>query len=193
VILTDIPLRAIQFGDHYQTFQGYVLEEICRSCITQTAIFGSTIKIFDPDWVESCTEIDVVAYDESTRIVYWGSCKRNPAEQDPFNSVCHVISYFNNRHYSKDPWYAFSHRLVFVSPQMTSQHRTEIVERKDILNNWLRETEKSKIVESCHKMLSAFKTGKKFEAAADMPNKLSIQIDEIICLDFQNLWKKLQQ
>jgi len=197
VKLIDCPIRTFKAKD-FKGLQGPIFEEICRELVEEKECLGSA-KIIDNYWNEHCTEIDLVAEDENAQVIYWGSCKRNGMRHVPFNSLCHVISFFNNRDYSEHKWYSWKHRFVFFSPSFTEEMRNGLIKSSVEMNNWLEKSNINEITLKCQSLLSNYcenkhlkkekKTNTKKEAIPEalftpnnMPEKLSIRV--VDCLVF---------
>jgi len=194
--LLDCPLRLTLTND-FESLQGTILEEIFRQLLEESKCLNA--KIIDNYWAEHCTEIDVVAEDEQKRIVYWGSCKRNPLKQSPWNLLCHIISFFNNRDYSNHPWYEWSHQLVFLSPIFEEETSKNLSDMTQILNDWIEKSSKEDVVIKCKSILSDYQEnrGRKkkkkkeelttFTPAPDMPETISLRISGCSTYDLQQL------
>lgn len=96
--------------DNFQTFSGNVYERVCRKAVPNLAING--IIPFIPDrfgrWWTRSTEIDIVAFKESTKEMLFGECKWTDNHVEA--SVYHEL----RRKSSEVPWYKGNRKSHFV-------------------------------------------------------------------------------
>jgi len=191
--LLDCPIR-LSITKDFKSLQNTVLEEIFRQLLEESNCLKA--KIIDNYWAEHCTEIDLVAEDEQNRIVYWGSCKRNPLKQSAWNLLCHMISFFNNRKYSEHPWYKWNHQLIFLSPTFRDETRKILSEMTVQLNDWLEKSTKDEVVLKCKELLSDYHENrgrmKKKQVLTtftptDMPEKISFRVMGCSVYDLQQM------
>jgi len=173
--------------------QGFIWEEICKSIfenykdkIAKILSISCQAKIHQGYWEESCTEIDLVVSDEETKTVIWGSCKLSSSHQDYFNSMSHVVSFFNNRGYDLHQWYNYKHILLFLSLESSVDQRTNLIESVTPINEKLF-GRRDELVSLVTKKLSNFAQGRKpFKMASGAPEKL-FSITSVSVLDFEDL------
>jgi hypothetical protein len=149
--------------------EGRAFEEVARSLLTKK--LHPAVVYQNVFWAEECTEIDVVAENREQQIVYCGSCKRSCRAQQPTNLLAHVISFFNNRGYSAHYLFNFKHIFLFISPEMDDEHRQEMQNSVQRLNQLL-QGDQAQLIQLAREQLSnVFGRGRKFEPK-EMPKQL---------------------
>jgi len=134
---------------------GKFFEEMVRDMIEESS--SNEWKILRGDWREQCTEIDFVAISRAKSTAIWGSLKLSANLQDPFNQLCHVVSYFNNRLWQNDEYFSYRHVLFFISVQEDNKHRFDAL---PVEFNALLEKGRSKDLEDlCKRKLSNIQGG----------------------------------
>jgi len=93
------------------------------------------ILVFHGNWCESCTEIDSIVVWKKEKIILWGSLKLKPTKHKPLKHICHIVSFFNNRGFTKHEYWNYTHVLAFISPEIDADWYGEI----DELNTYLHE------------------------------------------------------
>jgi len=196
VILHDFPLwfhTKITSELQLRKEQGFIFEDVCRSIfenyknkISDLFSISYQAKIHHGYWQEDCTEIDVVVSDEETKTVIWGSCKLSFSQQDYFNSMSHVVSFFNNRGYGLHPWYNYRHIFLFLSMECNADQRKNFIGSVTPINDMLAGNRKL-LVEMITKKLSNYANeGKSFKMSPGAPDKL-FYITSASVLNFNDL------
>jgi len=203
--LNDCPLRMLFLieklasnplhqGSHqvlstqFQDLQGWAFEEICRRALSECGLWGK--KIFPYHWNESCTEIDILAIDNESKIVHWGSCKRSASRLSPVNQMCHVVSFFNNRGFSAHHLWFYTHNFVFLSPTISEDQRNTIASQLNEINNLLKDP--SKAFEKCRDILSNVRENRNHDKKVSFTPKMPIpeslfQVNSLISIDLNDL------
>jgi len=198
VILLDSPLwfhYQITNQSQLRQKQGFIWEAICKSIfkeyknkISEILPISCQATIHDGYWEEPCTEIDLVVSDKETQTVIWGSCKLSSSHQDYFNSMSHVVSFFNNRGYERHPWYNYKHILLFLSLESTDDQRKNLIESVTAINQMLFGTRNDLVTLITNKLSNYSQGGKPFQMAGGAPQKL-FSITSVSVLDFNDLLK----
>jgi len=115
------------------------------------------------------------------KILYWGSCKRKFEEQNPMNQTFHVISYFNNRSFSRAEEWNFQHIFLFLSPMASKNEIDKLLDECSKVNQFL-DSSSNEIEKRCQQHFS--NTLFKFNSVP--PPAKFFQVSEFRVYDFSS-------
>jgi len=123
--------------------EGFVIERLTYEWIKEYLMDKNYITITDEVntyenycWMEPFTEIDIVICNDTKKIIFWGSCKRDFQKQELKSLISHVFSYYNNRGFESDKTYDYSHVLMFISPEKEESKCQKLAEKFNSIQSY---------------------------------------------------------